>query len=143
MEHEVDFTTFVEIPGAEDDMMLDFDVVVEHCSSSMVPNDPRRFEVRAILGLFAKVTQMIEIDIVVDVRKEDKEEEEEEEKKEKKEEKKDHDHKPSMTIYIVQRGDTLWLIAKRYNVTIESIVSANNIANPDAIMPGQQLIIPR
>lgn len=143
MEHEVDFTTFVEIPGAEDDMMLDFDVVVEHCSSSMVPNDPRRFEVRAILGLFAKVTQMIEIDIVVDVRKEDKEEEEEEEKKEKKEEKKDHDHKPSMTIYIVQRGDTLWLIAKRYNVTIESIVSANNIANPDAIMPGQQLIILR
>jgi LysM repeat protein len=51
--------------------------------------------------------------------------------------------KPSMTIYIVQRGDTLMANSKRYNVTIESIVSANNIANPDAIMPGQQLIIPR
>jgi hypothetical protein len=68
MEHEVDFTTFVEIPGAEEDMMLDF-----RCSGRalliihMVPNDPRRFEVRAVLGLFAKVTQMIEIDIVVNV----------------------------------------------------------------------------
>ena len=141
MEHEVDFTTFVEIPGAEEDMMLDFDVLVEHCSSSTIPNEPRRFEVRAVLGLFAKVTEMIEIDIVVNVI--EPEEEEEEEKEEKKEEKKKGEEKPSMTIYIVQRGDTLWLIAKRYNVTVESIVSANNITNPDAIMPGQQLIIPR
>jgi hypothetical protein len=141
MEHEVDFTTFVEIPGAEEDMMLDFDVLVEHCSSSTIPNEPRRFEVRAVLGLFAKVTEMIEIDIVVNVI--EPEEEEKEEKEEKKEEKKKEEEKPSMTIYIVQRGDTLWLIAKRYNVTVESIVTANNIANPDAIMPGQQLIIPR
>ena len=141
MEHEVDFTTFVEIPGAEEDMMLDFDVLVEHCSSSTIPNEPRRFEVRAVLGLFAKVTQMIEIDIVVNVI--EPEEEEKEEKEEKKEEKKKEEEKPAMTIYIVQKGDTLWLIAKRYNVTVESIVSANNITNPDAIMPGQQLVIPR
>ncbi len=138
MEHEVDFTTFVEIPGAEEDMMLDFDVLVEHCSSSTIPNEPRRFEIRAVLGLFAKVTEMIQIDIVVNVIEPEEEEKEEKEEKEKKEK-----EKPSMTIYIVQKGDTLWLIAKRYNVTIESIVSANNIANPDAIMPGQQLIIPR
>ncbi|NLZ53358.1 MAG: DUF3794 domain-containing protein [Thermoanaerobacteraceae bacterium] len=146
MEHEIDFTTFVEIPGAEEDMMLDFDVIVEHCSSSAIPNEPRRFEVRAVIGLFAKVTQMVQLDIVVHVEEEYEEEEVEEEKEEKKEKKgkKDQiDDKPSMTIYIVQRGDTLWHIAKRYNVTVESIVSANNIANPDAIMPGQQLVIPR
>lgn len=140
MEHEVDFTTFVEIPGAEEDMMLDFDVVVEHCSSSAIPNEPRRFDVRAVLGLFAKVTQMVQLDVVVDVEEEYGEEEAEEEKKEKKEK---HDDKPSMTIYIVQRGDTLWNIAKRYNVTVEAIVAANNIPNPDSIMPGQQLVIPR
>jgi len=142
MEHEIDFTTFVEIPGAEEDMMLDFDVIVEHCSSSAIPNDPRRFEVRAVLGLFAKVTQMVELDIVVHVE-EEYVEEEEEEKEEKKEKKEKKDDKPAMTIYIVQRGDTLWNIAKRYNVTVEAIVRANNIANPDSIMPGQQLVIPR
>lgn len=139
VEHEVDFTTFVEIPGAKEDMMLDFDVIVEHCSSSMVPNDPRRFEVRAVLGLFAKVTEMIQIDIVVNVIEPEEEEKEEEKKPE---EKKKPEQKPSMTIYIVQRGDTLWAIAKRYNVTIEAIVSTNNIVNPDNIMPGQQLVIP-
>lgn len=113
MEHEVDFTTFVEIPGAKEDMMLDFDVIVEHCSSSKIPNEPRRFEVRAVIGVFAKVTQMIQIDIVVNVIKPEKieEEEKEEEKKEEKKEKKE-EKKPSMTIYIVQKGDTLWLIAK-------------------------------
>jgi spore coat assembly protein SafA len=45
-------------------------------------------------------------------------------------------------IYIVQRGDTLWKIAKRYNTTIDAIVRANNIKNPDLIVPGQKLIIP-
>lgn len=158
MKHEIDFTTFVEIPGAREDMMLDFDVVVEHCSSSVMHNDCRQFEVRAVLGLFAKVIEMIQIDVVLDVIESEEEEEKKHEKHEEKKghEKKGHDYdpgcdyghdhhhdKPSMTIYIVQRGDTLWHIAKRYNVTVESIVSANNIANPDAIMPGQQLVIPR
>lgn len=142
MEHEIDFTTFVEIPGAEEDMMLDFDVIVEHCSSSAIPNEPRRFDVRAVIGLFAKVTQMVELDVVVHVE-EEYEEEVEEEKEEKKEKKEKKDDKPSMTIYIVQKGDTLWNIAKRYNVTVEAIVAANNIPNPDSIMPGQQLVIPR
>ena len=142
MEHEIDFTTFVEIPGAEEDMMLDFDVIVEHCSSSAIPNEPRRFDVRAVIGLFAKVTQMVELDVVVHVE-EEYEEEVEEEKEEKKEKKEKKDDKPSMTIYIVQKGDTLWNIAKRYNVTVEAIVAANNIPNPDSIKPGQQLVIPR
>jgi spore coat assembly protein SafA len=139
MEHEVPFTTFVEIPGAKENMTLDFDVNVEHVSSKVDPNDPRRFEVRAVLGLRAKVTQMVQIEVVVNVV----EPEEEEKEEEKKEKEKKEEEKPSMTIYIVQKGDTLWNIAKRYNVTVDSIVKANNIANPDSIMPGQQLVIPR
>lgn len=146
VESRVDFTTFVEIPGAKDDMSLDFDVIVEHCSSSVDPNNPRQYEVRAVLSLFAKVTEMIEIEIVIDVEEPEEVEEEIEEKPEKKEIKETKDGipgTPTMTIYIVQRGDTLWNIAKKYNVTIEAIVQTNNIANPDSIMPGQQLVIPR
>jgi len=44
--------------------------------------------------------------------------------------------------YTVQTGDTLFLIAQRYGTTIERIVQANNIENPNMIMVGQVLVIP-
>ncbi|PDZ72543.1 LysM peptidoglycan-binding domain-containing protein [Bacillus pseudomycoides] len=43
-------------------------------------------------------------------------------------------------VYQVQRGDTLEAIAKRYNVSIQSIRQANN-TNGDRIYAGQHLII--
>lgn len=44
--------------------------------------------------------------------------------------------------YVVQVGDSLSLIANRYNITIDDIVRANNLANPDSIFSGQRLVIP-
>lgn len=44
--------------------------------------------------------------------------------------------------YTVQRGDTLWAIARRYGTTSEEIAEINNISNPNLIYPGQQLKIP-
>ncbi len=44
--------------------------------------------------------------------------------------------------YIVQAGDILSVIAEKYSVSIEAIVEANNIANPDALEVGQALNIP-
>ncbi|NBK97177.1 MAG: LysM peptidoglycan-binding domain-containing protein [Erysipelotrichia bacterium] len=41
----------------------------------------------------------------------------------------------------VESGDTLWGIAREYHTTVASIVSLNNIANPNLIYPGQQLTI--
>ncbi len=55
---------------------------------------------------------------------------------------KDEDH-ASIILYIVQSGDTLWKIAKRYGVTVDTLVAANDIKNPDLILPGQKLIIVR
>lgn len=45
-------------------------------------------------------------------------------------------------IYVVQSGDSLLGIASRYGVTIDAIVQANNLANPDFVFSGQRLIIP-
>jgi LysM repeat protein len=46
------------------------------------------------------------------------------------------------TIYIVRTGDTLYSIARRFGVTVQAIMAANNISNPNLIYVGQQLIIP-
>lgn len=47
------------------------------------------------------------------------------------------------TIYTVRPGDTLWAISQRFNVPLEKLVQANNIANSDLIYPGQKIIIPQ
>ncbi len=44
--------------------------------------------------------------------------------------------------HIVQPGETLTSIALRYGVTVEEIVRANNLPNPNFIYVGQKLIIP-
>jgi LysM repeat protein len=46
------------------------------------------------------------------------------------------------TTYTVQRGDTLYSIARRYGTTVEAIAAANGIANPSRIRVGQTLTIP-
>ncbi len=45
-------------------------------------------------------------------------------------------------IYIVQPGDTLSLIASRFNITLDELKSANNISDPNLLAAGQQLVIP-
>jgi len=42
----------------------------------------------------------------------------------------------------VKRGESLWLIAKKYNVRIQDIVSINKLARAKYIKPGQVLQIP-
>ena len=44
--------------------------------------------------------------------------------------------------YVVQKGDTLLSIARRYGLTTKQLQAANNITNPDRIYPGQKLVIP-
>ena len=43
--------------------------------------------------------------------------------------------------YTVQRGDTLWRIARRYGVSVRYIVRLNGIFNPNLIYPGRVLKI--
>ena len=41
--------------------------------------------------------------------------------------------------YIVQYGDTLWAISRRFNTTVDKLVSLNNIVNKNLIYVGQKL----
>ncbi len=44
--------------------------------------------------------------------------------------------------HTVVRGDTLSGLAKHYGVTVQSLVTANGIANPNLIITGQVLVVP-
>ncbi|GAP62020.1 hypothetical protein ARMA_0443 [Ardenticatena maritima] len=44
--------------------------------------------------------------------------------------------------YVVQPGDTLYLIAQRFGVSTEEIIQLNPNINPDSLQVGQELIIP-
>ena len=47
----------------------------------------------------------------------------------------------SNNVYIVQKGDSLWSIAKKFNTTIQAIKSANNLSS-NILNANQRLIIP-
>ena len=46
------------------------------------------------------------------------------------------------TVHIVQWGETLSLIADRYGVSVQAIMAANGLDDPDMIYVGQRLVIP-
>lgn len=57
-------------------------------------------------------------------------------------EKHDFDQPINTYTYIVQKGDSINAIAKKFNVSSDDIVALNNISNRNLIKVGQQLLIP-
>jgi len=45
--------------------------------------------------------------------------------------------------HTVASGDSLWQIATRYNTTVDAIVRANRLVDPNVLAPGDRLVIPR
>jgi len=53
----------------------------------------------------------------------------------------DHIQAQGTTTHVVQRGDNLYRIALRYGTTVNAIVAANSLANPNMIYVGQRLVV--
>ena len=49
---------------------------------------------------------------------------------------------PPSSTHVVQPGETLYLIAARFNTTVQALMVANNLSNPNLIYVGQVLKIP-
>ena len=46
-------------------------------------------------------------------------------------------------IHIVKRGENLYLISKKFSISIDEIIKENNIKSPFKIFPNQKLILPK
>ncbi|WP_024832715.1 DUF3794 and LysM peptidoglycan-binding domain-containing protein [Ruminiclostridium josui] len=123
---EIPFKHVVEIKGLRSDMKVDTSIELEHCNYSMLSTD--QIEVRCAIGVNARVetTKFIPVinkatEGVIDEKK--------------------ILSMPSVIIYIVQPGDSLWKIAKKYSTTVDNLLKVNNLNEKDNLMPGQQLLI--
>lgn len=52
------------------------------------------------------------------------------------------DEAPAGPVYIVQPGDTLWAISRIFDVSVDDLVAANQIANAALVSAGARLVIP-
>lgn len=50
--------------------------------------------------------------------------------------------RPGGTVYIVQRGDTLSVIAARFGLSVEALLAANGMATGEHIVAGQEVLVP-
>lgn len=47
-----------------------------------------------------------------------------------------------MLIYVIQPGDSLWRLSQRYGVSVDAMITANGLSNPDRLVVGQAIVIP-
>ncbi len=51
-------------------------------------------------------------------------------------------NQPEGPIYIVQPGDTLFIIAAQFGVSVDDLIETNGITNPNLLAVGDRLVIP-
>lgn len=127
---EIPFKQLFDQKGITADMKVSVKLEIEHCSYSILSIS--EIELRLAISVKAFITKINELPIITRVS-----EEELDENMAKK-----LADRPSILIYVVQPGDTLWKIGKMYKMPLSLIQSLNEIKNPDIIYAGQKLILP-
>ncbi len=126
VKESIPFSQIVETKGAREDMQYKVATNIEHTSFNMI-ND-REVDLRVTLGLGVEVENNEILEVIENIEFEKLNAE-------------DLEEFASITIYIVQDGDTLWDIAKKYNTTVEEIKMINNIDDSYILNIGDKLMI--
>ena len=121
--HVSEFSHTFDAPNACNDTACDARVIVDHVSYTL--SGDNSLELRFVIGLTVKslktgITCLIEnmTEVVPESPV----------------------LYPCMVLYFVQKGDSLWKIAKAYHTTVDAIKELNHL-DCDTIYPGQQLKI--
>lgn len=123
---DIPFSHTLETPCSTDNMTALVDVSPQHIGFNMLSQ--REVEIRGMLSVNCIILDDISFTAVTDIT-------------EKPLPDGFTDSIPSVTVYTVKKGDTLWKLAKHFNTTVKEIAETNDIENPDLIYPDQRLII--
>jgi LysM repeat protein len=122
----IPFRQVIEAKGTAPNMRVGVDTSIDHATFNMLSG--RETEVRFMLTFNTQVIEEEEARIINDIAFTETD--------------------PamlnamaSMTVYIVQNGDNLWRIAKRYNTPLDELLSVNDIDQSAKLLPGQKLLI--
>jgi len=122
----IPFRQVIEAKGTAPGMNVFVDSSIDHAAFNML--SPRETEVRFQLTFGTQVVKIEEIDMIGNVEIADIDPEV-------------LANQPSMTIYVVQPGDSLWKVAKKFNTPLDELIAINEIENPSRLDVGQKLLM--
>lgn len=125
---EIPFKHGIDLKGIRQGMNCEPEIGVEHCSYSMISST--EVEIRLVLVVSLRVNHQGTRNLIVNMEELPLEESR-------------GVSQPSIVIYFVKTGDTLWKIAKNYLIPIAYLESMNNLNVHSPLAPGQQIIIPK
>jgi len=116
----------IETRGALPDMQSNIDLNIDHINFNILSN--KELELKIILSFNTYVIQDQELKIITQINFTDID-------------KNILENTPSMIVYITQEKDTLWDIAKKYNINPNKLIQINDLDNNNNLQPGQKLLI--
>ncbi|MFW5981641.1 MAG: DUF3794 and LysM peptidoglycan-binding domain-containing protein [Halanaerobiaceae bacterium] len=130
------FDNFVDISGAEEGMNNYVELEVTRVSVQKVgvnnnqepPVPTRRLEFTIVVRKFAKVTEFRQLEIITDIVDVAPVA--------------DDECPPSYVVYVVQAGDSLYKIARRYRTSVDALIEANPGIDPHNLQIGDKICVP-
>ncbi|ADD03439.1 Peptidoglycan-binding lysin domain protein [Thermoanaerobacter mathranii subsp. mathranii str. A3] len=120
---EYPFKTFIEISQVKGPTLVD--IKISHVSYEIIAM--KEIELKFAIDNTVDLLVEKEIEAIVDLKEI--------------EAPRESDNKHSIVVYMIQKGETLWDIAKRYRVGLEELISANGLEE-EKVSEGMKLIIP-
>lgn len=121
---EVPFSITIDAPSASTGDKVRAKITANHISYNL--NAAGEVELRMVLAVSAAAFGRNTVNIISDISEEEF----------------DRGDSPSIVLYFIQKGDTLWDIAKRYHTKEEYIRKLNNI-DGENLTEGMQILIPK
>lgn len=116
----------IEVKGAAPGMEASIEHAIDHIGFNML--SPREVEIRYLVCFTARIVDNRATDVITHIEFTEMD-------------KSVLDKMASITVYIVQSGDSAWSIAKKYNTSLDELLQVNDLDAPEAIAPGQKLLV--